>query len=85
MYILDVANMVDVETKSRLLRFKVKPLGSQFDRNEDRFFLCIQVQAIVNTCKRGLSYVTEEMLQCVRERCLDKKVYCIAVVINNNP
>ena len=34
----------------------------------------LQVQAIINTCKKGLNYVTEEMLQCVRERCLDKKV-----------
>ena len=38
----------------------------------------------MNTCKRGLSYVTEEMLQCVRERCLDKKVH-YTVVINHNP
>jgi len=43
-------------------------------RDADDNVRCAVVMAIVNTCKRGLNYVTEEMLQCVRERCLDKKV-----------
>lgn len=45
------------------------PVLSQFYE-----LIFMQVQAIINTCRKGLHLVTEEMLQCVRERCLDKKV-----------
>lgn len=34
----------------------------------------------MNTCKKGLNLVSEEMLQCVRERCLDKKV-CVCQLL----